>query len=210
MAVADAGIQPLERPQIRAAAELIAAAFQNDPLITWALPGGSRRDVLATHVFTRNICYAWHYGRVETTLNTLGAAVWLRPGHEKMTVWGMIRCGMLATPVRLGWRGFRRLRLYNAAKTRLHDQVMSGPHWYLLILAVAPQAQGRGLGKSLLQPVFRLADRDKLPCYLETTQHSNLPIFEKLGFQTRQQAHVPEDGPHLWGMVRDPQPHADR
>lgn len=64
----------------------------------------------------------------------------------------------------------------------MHSKHASGPHWYISILAVTPQAQGKGCGGALLRHIHKLADRDRVPCYLETTGDRNEQIYSKLGY----------------------------
>jgi ribosomal protein S18 acetylase RimI-like enzyme len=64
----------------------------------------------------------------------------------------------------------------------------SAPHvgraWYLSIVGITPQAQGRGLGSQLLLPTLADADAAGADCYLETFSARNIRFYERLGFHT--------------------------
>ncbi len=51
------------------------------------------------------------------------------------------------------------------------------------MLGVRPDAQRRGLGSKLIEPVLRRADRDGVACYLETSDRANVAYYERFGFK---------------------------
>ena len=56
------------------------------------------------------------------------------------------------------------------------------PAAYLNYLAVAPEHQGRGIGRMLLDAGVEPARRDGLGTYLATSDPRNLPFYERAGF----------------------------
>ena len=81
----------------------------------------------------------------------------------------------------------------------------SPPHWHLAVLGTEPEAQGKGRGSSVLQPVLDRCDRDGEPAYLESSKEGNVPFYERHGFRVTERLDVPKGGPSLWLMWRDPQ-----
>ena len=78
------------------------------------------------------------------------------------------------------------------------------PHWYLNLLATHPDWQRQGLGAMLIAPIGEVCRHDGLPLYLETETVANVAYYSHLGFRVDSEWDVPLDGPHLWGMRRDP------
>ncbi len=76
------------------------------------------------------------------------------------------------------------------------------PHWYLAILGTAPEAQGRGLGSSVLAPVLERCDADGVGAYLESSKESNIAFYARHGFRVTRELRLPR-GPRLWAMWRD-------
>ncbi len=78
----------------------------------------------------------------------------------------------------------------------------SQPHWYILILGVHPDHQGKGFGGELLNKVLRRADDERVAVYLESSNPKNLDFYRKYGFQVTQET-VPVAGcPPIWGLLR--------
>ena len=78
-----------------------------------------------------------------------------------------------------------------------------GPHWYVQLLGVRPEMQGKGLSKALFTPMFAAADRHKVPVYLETMREVNVTIYQKLGLELVGKSELPGGLPN-WEFVRQP------
>jgi ribosomal protein S18 acetylase RimI-like enzyme len=197
-------IHSLEPADLPAASGVAERAFQDDPLMRYALPDAAARRRAVEWVLGRNILYGLRYGVVHVAGEPGkigGLAVWLPPGATRMTIGGLARCGFFAAPWRLRWRAMVRLQKYTNVKERLHDQVMARrPHWYLLLLAVDPDQQSNGYGGALLRAMLDRASNEHLPCYLETANPDNIGYFEKHGFSLAAESDVPDGGPHVVGM----------
>ncbi len=78
------------------------------------------------------------------------------------------------------------------------------PHWYLAVLGVAPDRQGRGFGSHLMQPVLERCDANGDAAYLETDTERNVQLYERHGFKVTEEFDLPGGGPPVWLMWRDP------
>jgi ribosomal protein S18 acetylase RimI-like enzyme len=88
---------------------------------------------------------------------------------------------------------------------KIHKREAPGPHWYLWALGVEPGHQGQGIGSRLIQPVLARADKDGVPCYLETQTEGNVAFYQKQGFEVVSDGWVPEQEIRVWTMLREPQ-----
>jgi ribosomal protein S18 acetylase RimI-like enzyme len=77
------------------------------------------------------------------------------------------------------------------------------PHWYLGVLGIDPDHQGKGLGSELLGPVLQRCDTDGLGAYLESSKQANLAFYGRHGFEVTDKITLGK-GPPIWGMWRDP------
>ncbi|KAF1989993.1 hypothetical protein K402DRAFT_451601 [Aulographum hederae CBS 113979] len=81
-------------------------------------------------------------------------------------------------------------------------------YYFCNIVTVLPEAQGKGVGRALMEEVLRKADEEGVPCYLESSRYEpNVPIYERMGFmlvrEMRCSDEVEEEGIMLYCMVRD-------
>ena len=101
-----------------------------------------------------------------------------------------------------------RVAKFEALRIAFGEHTPTEPHWYLNMLATHPDWQRQGLGAALMGEVFRIADEQGLPCYLETEtrgQRRLLPAPRIRGAVGVDACHRPTvTGPHMWGMLRSP------
>jgi len=180
----------------------LAGAFANDPLFTWIFPDPQQRAESLRLMNLVPLRFGVRYGHVTEANDGMAVAMWMPPGRG-MTAAGMIRCGVLAVPFRIGLPAFGKFLGANAVMGKLHKKYVPEPHWYLLIVGVDPDLQGRGLGTALVKEGLTRADEAHCPCYLETSDERNLAFYERLGFKVVGSAPLGNGGPPGWAMRRE-------
>ncbi|WAC90177.1 GNAT family N-acetyltransferase [Mycobacterium sp. Aquia_213] len=187
--------------QCHAVADVLAEAFQNDPLYGWLVPDPGRRPEALQRFFAVEarliLPHLCSFVATDSTGN-LGALLMLPPGHWRKPMHTQARHG-------LGYAGIFRRRLGHAfgmltVLERLHPRE---PHFYLPYGGVVPAAQGQGVGASLLAEVERLCDERNLPAYLEASTADNARLYRRHGFVTLQQV-TPLGAPPIELMLRRP------
>lgn len=185
-------------------AALLARAFHDDPEMVYAFPDDGERARLLPWLFGLNVGYALRYGEGYVTPGWEGAALWLPPGQTRFTLWRMLRAGMLAAPLRLGWRRLRRLAALGTRTAGMQQRHTSGPHWYLAQIGVEPALQHHGFGSHLLRPMLKRCDAGRMVCYLETANAANVGLYQHFGFVVAEEIGPGGSVPGMWGMRREP------
>jgi ribosomal protein S18 acetylase RimI-like enzyme len=196
---------PPTRSQTREVGEVLARALHEDPNWLWILPDESRRTRVLPWFMEVLARYCHKYGVVHTTAGKVeGAALWIPPGKYPLSVVRLILAGMILVPLKLGRAAFGRFINGVNYEAELHKRDASPRHWYLATLGVDPPRQGLGIGSTLIQPVLARADAEGLLCYVETEKERNVRFYRKHGFEVVVEADVPNGGPHMWTMKREP------
>jgi GNAT superfamily N-acetyltransferase len=183
-------------------ADALARAFHDDPGWRHLLPhpqDRTRRLRLFFEVELREVLLP--NGVVWTT-----AAAWLPPGGWRVPVSVTAR----ETPPMLKVFGSR-LLLALRARLRMESQHPRTPsHWYLAVMGVAPEWQGKGLGSKLMHPKLREIDAGGEPAYLESSTPRSRALYGRHGFEVVGELNLPSNGPPLWRMWRDPRSSGSR
>jgi len=180
----------------------LARAFEDDPVMSWIFPRDSERLTRLEKAFALYLRKIWLpndecYGHDRL----FGAALWLPPGKWHLGVAQQIR--LMPSMIKVNGRNLPRLmRVLNLIEGK-HPK--EPPSYYLAVLGIEPEFQGKGFGGALMKPVLGRCDRDRVPAYLESSKPQNVPFYERHGFKVVEEITVPKDGPPLWRMWREPQ-----
>jgi GNAT superfamily N-acetyltransferase len=164
-------------PKLDQSAERVFAtltlAFAADPPCRWLYPQ-PEQYLKYFPVFARA------FGGIALAHGTVladhgGAALWLAPGAEpeEEALVALVEESVVE-PRR------QEAMLLFAEMGRVHPHE---PHWYLPLIGVEPDCQGRGLGSALIRPVLERCDAAGLPAYLEATSARSVTLYERLGFE---------------------------
>ncbi|WP_426592688.1 GNAT family N-acetyltransferase [Cellulomonas sp. McL0617] len=173
-------IEPATWADSPALRTVLARAYRDNPLMVWALPDAATRE---------GACAAWLGPSVDRYLAggradvarldgcVVGVAAWRLP--DRPAVPGSLPApdrvlALLVGPARAGE--------ILAALGRAAAFAPKEPAAYLNYLAVAPEHQGRGIGRELLDVGVGQARRDGVGTYLATSDPRNLPFYERAGF----------------------------
>lgn len=176
-----------------AALVALTAAFETDPPVRWLYPGAA--DYTAHFPsFARALGGA---ALAEGTADCApgGAALWLAPGVEPDEE----ALGALVAATIPAERHDDVFAVLDAMGA-YHPEA---PHWYLPLIGVAPEAQGRGLGTRLMQPVLDRCDAEGTLAYLEATTERSAALYARLGFERTGTIRA-ADCPDIIPMVRRP------
>ncbi|MFD7092642.1 GNAT family N-acetyltransferase [Streptomyces sp. NPDC059892] len=176
---------------------LLEEAFDDDPVSCWVFPEKDHRRRVHGLFLGVFADVALAEGWVDILEDGTGMALWLSvpaglPEEDDTPA----RMRATADPDN------ERTELVGRLTGAVHPHDRA--HAYLLMIAVSPAHQGRGLGRALIEPVLERCDREGLPAYLEASSERSRRLYERLGFTfTGTTVDLP-DGPHMWPMWREP------
>jgi ribosomal protein S18 acetylase RimI-like enzyme len=186
------------------ACRALARAFADDPAFSSLWPDPARRARALQRLMAVPVGHALRQGHVDALVvdgALAGAAAWLPPGRYQLGPREQLR----AMPRLLGVaaaapRAFPRLGRFGA---NIDAAFPADRPWYLAVVGVVPEAQGRGLGTRLLRPGLERCDAAAGDCYLETDTADAARLYARLGFATLEAgARLLPGGPTHWRMRR--------
>jgi len=193
-------VRKATKADLPALCDALRRAFWDDPITAHLLPeGASGREKRLATLMRMEAGPAIAQETVFTTTDGDATAIWKAPGKWKIGGMALLR----QMPVAISaFRG--QLPKALATLTLIEKKHPTEPHWYLAVLGAVPEAQGKGKGSAAMQPVLDHCDHEGLPAYLESSKHKNVPFYERHGFKVTEEIRLPNDGPPVWLMWRDP------
>jgi GNAT superfamily N-acetyltransferase len=173
----------------------IVAAFITDPLARFAWP--STHDHLQSMpLVTREFGGgSFEQGTAYVSTDCCGVALWLPPG------------------VHPNDEGLREVFRDTVKPEHLDDLLGTfdemdkyhpeEPHWYLPLIGVEPNAQGRGLGEALMRHATSRCDQEEVLAYLESSNPRNISLYLRHGFEVLGEIQV-GGAPLVTPMLRQP------
>jgi GNAT superfamily N-acetyltransferase len=179
---------------------MLVRTFMDDPVAVWACKSEQLRPKMLEGMYVARLAQLLAHDEVWTNPECSSAALWMPPEGWKTSFRQdaalvrsfldprlLVRLPLLA----VGLRGVQ----------RRHPR--SPPHWYLSLLGTDPEAQGKGFGSAVLQPVLERCDSDGVGAYLESSKPRNLDFYARYGFRVTGELQLPY-GPKMWPMWREP------
>ncbi|EYE92294.1 GNAT family N-acetyltransferase [Aspergillus ruber CBS 135680] len=229
-------VLPITTADIPAAVACIQRAFADDPYFQWIF-NPSKLNIhrnaasLSAHLRYGINCKAPIYvakyspdpdQKVPIPILTpkIVGVCWWFPPHppsepESWTEWTqewILSFRQFLFNVRYFGRGglnLRRYHIWKDVQKETHDEVWVDPRGYYFcnVIAVDSEMRGMGVGRMLVDVVTERADREGVPCYLESSKGMpNLKIYEKLGFDLVKEIECVDerDACKLYCMTRQP------
>ena len=198
------GLLSVSRAGAKQAAQTLARAFYNYPLLKYYYPDDDKREKMAYFFVASGLYSGIYRGKVYTTsANMEGVAVWILSDYYAMTFSRMIRSVPFFVILGLLRNGFIKMQTVGEYLDKVHERLTPFKHMYLQMIGVDPHHQGKGYAGKLLKPMLTRLDEEKLPCYLETLDEKNVKLYEHFGFKLIDDSVIPGTPLTSWAMLRE-------
>jgi len=195
----------LEKAHIKPASLMLARVFKDNPINVYAFPNPEDRIKKMPYAYQFVLRYNLRYGRVFVTSPQLeGLAVWVPSDNLGTSFWRILSSGAMWPGMKMGIEAGRKMNELDEYVNRKHREFVSTKHWYLLLLGVDPQYQGKGNASKLLNGMLKLIDGEGLPSFLETQGSKNVSMYQHFGFNVVDEYTVPNTQVTLVAMLREP------
>ena len=197
-------IRRLREDEIDQAASMLARAFVGGPFPALLADEPAARLEASRWVYTVVARYGLAFGEVWAVDDLEGVAIWWAPEYVDPDDERAALVGFSDGPEVLGKEAWERFLHFGELTGDVHRRSVTGPHWYLPVIGVAPEVQRRGLGSALLTTMCDRLDRERLPAYLDTGRAENVAFYQRHGFMVAAELLEPNSGVLIRGMRRDP------
>jgi len=198
-------LHQLEKVDIPKASQVLADAFQNDPL--WSKTVGKENKKGYPIMAEMLLKYCLKYGQIYASSDHFEGIMALAQGDASYVTLGrLLKSGGIIPILKLG---LKRLITIADAFTPMDEvrkkHMKDRPFVYIQVIGVSTQHQGKGYGKKMLNVLIQASEQAKVPIYLDTETERNVEWYECYGFKTVEQMTLPVIEQPMWAMIRDPE-----
>ncbi|CAM5240518.1 hypothetical protein GCM10010329_45160 [Streptomyces spiroverticillatus] len=190
-------VRPLTDADVTVAVDTLARAFADYPFTRHVIAADGHQERIRRFQELALTRIGMVYGRVWVADAGRAVAVWTTPDRDPSPAFAELGA-------QLGELAGDRADAFESAEQAVAPHRPKEPVWFLSTVAVAPEAQGRGLGRAVLVPGIEAAERAGHAAFLETSSARNVAFYESLGFTVTADVPLPDGGPRTWCMRRDP------
>jgi len=185
-----------------AVVEILVSAFYDDPAWSWAFPDASQRAEQHRRWWGLFVDGAMRFPWVWLTDGNTATSVWIPPNETEFSQ----EQESAVEPLLVEMLGPGAPRVLQALEMFDQAHPRGVPHFYLSLLATSKEHRGHAYGLRLMAENLRQIDDAGMPSYLEATNPVNVPLYMRYGFEVLGSFTVPDGGPEVFTMWRDPQP----
>jgi ribosomal protein S18 acetylase RimI-like enzyme len=169
----------ITQEQLQRASAIMERAFENDPLIHYMFPDPVERAERSPWYYAANLKHSQLFGEVWATANWEGVAAWLSPAADHWSFDRLQQSGLWQMSEHLGEEASQRFM----SVVDLPVPYTRQPYYYLFMLGVEPDQQGRGIGSRLLSCLLQQADSTHAAIRVDTNDPANVSFYERHGFE---------------------------
>ena len=197
-------METLETLEIESCVQVVMRAFKKDPLFTHALTSDADKATFSRFLLNKSLILGEKSIVIKDQATILGVASYERDsgsilkGLIKMVRFDFVR-EIITLKHMLSSESFAFFNRYMRFTTSVRPKV---PYYYLVFIGVAPEAQGRGLGRAIIEEIHARVDADKtsIGIGLDTENEANVAYYEKFGYKLIDQRNI--DGVTVYAMFR--------
>jgi ribosomal protein S18 acetylase RimI-like enzyme len=179
--------------------QTLARAFHDDPLICFILQDAATRQAKMPRLFKLLFKIGVKYGACDVTTGYEAAALWRPPNQWHIPIWDYVVNGAEFLSL-FGIGGAAHVTKVMDYVEKQHPHT---PHYYLQAIGTDTAKQGMGFGGVVMRRHLAVADQAHMPCYLESSKDTNIPIYKSFGFEVTGEIKIPDGGPTIWPMWRE-------
>ena len=198
------GLIRLRKEHVKAASVMLARAFHDEPVVAYAYPDAAEMKARLPHVYEFLLRSSLPWAQAWATSEQMeGIAVWTYTEDAPMSLWRFLLSGAIWPGLRMGMRAGQRMRPFFAYVEGRRKKLVPFANWYLMVIGVDPEFQGKGYAGRLLRGMLSGVDEQGLPCCLETEKERNVSLYRHFDFNVIDEYVVPDTSVKLWIMLRE-------
>ncbi len=199
------GLYRIQKKDLAKCAEVSTRAFLDDPALKYQMGGKtpSYRQLKNYFdvIFQTGFAYYGFFAPSEKIEGVIGL---LPPNTDSVPPMEFLLRGGWKMPLTVCRGLLGRLEKYEAHSLAIRKNANAMDAWYVMMLAVDPEQQGKGFGAKMLRAFLAEMDKQGTGCYLETHKIVNTEIYQHFGFEIVNIDTVPDGTDTQYAMLRKP------
>lgn len=159
--------------------DILASSFDTNKSVNYVVKQDRNRKERIRRLMEYSFDVCMEFGEVYLSDDKKGCALVLLPEKKRTTIRSILWDAKLA----FSSIGIDRIARVLEREKQIKSHHPKSPLLYLWFMGVNPEDQHKGIGTNLLNEVIRESVASERPIYLETSTMTNIPWYQKFGFE---------------------------
>lgn len=121
---------------------------------------------------------------------------------NEFSIWKYIKAGGFLMALSMGPKSVKRMTEFEELALKIKAKYATPNCWYFYTFVTLPEFRGKGVGSKVIHQVMDFLDERKQDCYLETLLPINVFIYQKFGFELKEEVKVPNTDLTIYALFR--------
>jgi hypothetical protein len=168
---------------IKRGSEVLGKAFLDYPTFKYLLPDVIDREKKIKHIMRFFLKCGLIHGLVFAPSKDIeGISICYKSKDLNFNLKSLLKAGLIKLIFKLGITSFYRFKKLGDAKKINRDNLMKEAYYFLDVIGVDPTFTKRGYARLLTESILEMIDKEKLNCFLETSNSKNIEYYSRFGF----------------------------
>jgi GNAT superfamily N-acetyltransferase len=173
----------LQKGDLYKASIIMGQAFYDYPIFSYIIPNEAYRKRNLSYICRFLLGLGFINGEIFAPSENLeGVSVWFLSSKAYSSRIDAFRAGLLSLFLHFDTKTIRRLIEIGKIKRINREKILKGSFCLCDMIGVNPFMQKQGIGRQMLEAKLQEFDKEKVPCYLETSKVENVDYYKKFGF----------------------------
>jgi len=192
----------LTTDDVERAATVLTDAFIDYPAFRYLFPDINDRNEKLRHVMRFFLkCGLLHGEVIAPTKNIECVSIWYKSIDLNIGLNSLLKAGLISTIFNLNIKSFIRFKKLGDAKRINRDLLLDKKYYFLDVIGTNPSFEKQGYARLLIEKILEKIDKERLSCFLETSDRKNINYYHKYGFTLL--STYSHDGLESYCMIRE-------
>ena len=177
------GLYRLTKDDIDRGSTVLRDAFINYPAFKYLFPEINDRKKKLRHVMSFFLkCGLLHGEVIAPSKNIEGVSIWYKSMNLNIGLNSLLKAGLISTIYNLNIKSFIRFKKLGDTKRINRDLLLDKEYYFLDVIGIDLSFEKKGYARLLIDTMLEKIDKERISCFLETSNIKNINYYNKCGF----------------------------
>ena len=173
----------LTKDDVGRGSTVLRDAFIDYPTFRYLFPEINDRKKKLRHVMSFFLkCGLLHGEVIAPSKDIEGVSIWYKSMDLNIGLNSLLKAGLISTIYSLNIKSFIRFKKLGDAKRINRDLLLDKEYYFLDVIGTDPSFEKKGYARLLIDTMLEKIDKERMSCFLETSNIKNINYYNKYGF----------------------------